>query len=231
MKNNRQLKLTADFFKAHPVPKTSPPPDSLFWKMWHASEDTARQALNTKFIQGINDGTLDPVIYGGFNISDAYYCFHGADDYQKASAQCGDPLLKAFLEKKYNSYQSYNETFPKTWRIKDATGIAPTQACMDYSAFETQIASSEDPVYTLVAMLPCEYLWAWLAAQLAPPASGNLYASWITDNNYPDGAYAMGNFIAEYQKSHPIDEDKALQIYQQAMEFEYRNFQSAFDPN
>ena len=194
--------------------------------MWRACEDIAHQALETQFIQGIKNGTLDPTIYGAFNISDAYYCFHGADDYQTASNKCNDPILKAFLEKKYAGYQSYNETFPKTWRIKNAEGISPTQACLDYSNFETQVASTEEAIYTLVAMLPCEYLWAWLAAQLMPPSPGNLYASWITDNNYPDGAYAMGNFLEGYKNSHSLNTQKATDIYRQAMQYELENFES-----
>jgi thiaminase/transcriptional activator TenA len=76
-------------------------------------------------------------------------------------------------------------------------------------------------------MLPCEYLWAWLGAQLKDYTSNNLYASWITGNDYPDGAYAMGNFLMAYQKEHSIDVNLANQIYRQAMEFEFHNFEAA----
>lgn len=71
-------------------------------------------------------------------------------------------------------------------------------------------------------MLPCEYLWAWLGAQLSPPSPQNLYAPWVTGNNDPGGAYAMGNFLNNYQGS--IDPGQATQIYTAAMNYEQQNF-------
>ena len=64
-----------------------------------------------------------------------------------------------------------------------------------------------DPVYTLIVMLPCEYLWGWLAEQMLPTTKGNLYNFWITDNNSSKGAFTIGNFMHEYNKHHPIDRD------------------------
>ena len=161
------------------------------------------------------------------NVSDAYYCFHGAEDYSSAAEQATDQTLKAFLLKKYHSYQAYNATFPQTWHIKDASGVVPSDVCKAYSDFERSVASNEDPIYCLITMLPCEYLWVWLAEQLSPPVSGNVYASWITGNSDPSGAYTMGNFLHAYGQNHTIDESKALDLYRQAMTFEQQNFATA----
>lgn len=196
--------------------------------MWNACTSIANNALNTDFIQGIRTGTLDPVTYGGFNVSDAYYCFRGAKDYLVAKSRATNhPTLQAFLLKKYKSYQKYNETFPEIWHIKDAEGIIPSPICQQYSDFESDVASNQDPIYALIVMIPCEYLWAWLGAQLSPPSSGNLYAPWIKGNDYPDGAYAMGNFLHEYQKKYSVDETLATELYSQAMTYEYENFNTA----
>ena len=228
MKNNRRIDLSEHFISKHKLSTDSPPQDSLFWQMWNACTAIANQTLETPFIMGIKNGTLDPVIYGGFNVSDAYYCFHGAEDYLAAESRATDETLKAFLMKKYQSYHTYNETFPTIWHIKDANGIVPSEACKNYSAFETNVAANEDPIYCLITMLPCEYLWAWLGAQLSPATPGNLYAPWIKENNYPDGAYAMGNFLNTYQQSHTVDENKATQLYTQAMKFEQQNFATSY---
>lgn len=227
MKNNRRLDLSDNFIDKHKLSTDPPPEDSLFWKMWNTCSTIANQTLETPFIVGIKNGTLDPVTYGGFNVSDAYYCFHGAQDYLAAESRATHKTLKAFLLKKYHSYQKFNDTFPTTWHIKDANGIVPSEVCKNYSAFETNVATNEDPIYCLVTMLPCEYLWAWLGEQLSPPATGNLYAPWITGNNDPSGAYAMGNFLNDYQQSFSFDEDKAIQLYTQAMNFEQQNFATA----
>ena len=227
MKNNRRIDLDTDFITKHNLSTDSPPPSSLFWKLWNQCTDIANSTLQTEFIKGIKNANLDPVIYGGFNVSDAYYCFNGEQDYLTAQSKATDPTLKAFLLKKYTSYNKYNKTFPTTWHIKDANGIVPSDICKQYSEFESSVAKNEDPIYALIVMLPCEYLWAWIGAQLSPPIEGNLYAKWINGNNDASGAYTMGNFIEQYQQSYSIDENKALTIYTQAMNFELQNFATA----
>jgi len=229
MKNPRKIVLTESMIKEHKLSTQPPPPDSLFWQMWSASEQIAQEALGTDFIEGIKNGTLDPVTYGGFNVSDAYYCFSGADDYKTAYTKATDPALKYFLEQKYISYEKYNKDFPNTWRIKDASGVVPTPVCEEYSAFESEIASGTNSIYTIIAMLPCEFLWYWLANQISPASTGNLYAPWISGNDDPHGAYVMGNFLDYYQTAYPgsINHDQAILIYKTAMNFEFRNFQTA----
>ncbi len=229
MKNNQGIVLSKDFINNHKLSTSPPPQDSLFWKMWNSCQDIANEALNTAFIQGIKNANLDPVKYGGFNVSDAYYCFHGASDYLTAANKASDQVLRAFLMKKYVSYDKYNQTFPHIWHVQDANGIVPSEVCKEYSAYESKIIAENEAIYALVVMLPCEYLWAWLGGQLSPPVSGNLYAPWITGNDDPTGAYAMGNFIDLYQKNYPIDEDFATQIYTQAMTYEFENFKTATD--
>ncbi len=78
-------------------------------------------------------------------------------------------------------------------------------------------------------MLPCEYLWAWLAAQMNTPTSQNVYGGWITGNNDPSGSYAMGNFLVEYMAVNPgvIDQKLANDIYAWANFYEYANFSAA----
>ena len=224
MKNNRRLDLSQQFISEYKLSKLPPPENSLFWKMWSSCSDIANQTLETGFIKGIKDGNLDPVKYGGFNVSDAYYCFHGASDYLTAANKATDPTLKAFLLKKYESYDQYNKTFPKIWHVKDANGVVPSDVCKEYSEFERATITAEDSIYALIVMLPCEYLWAWIGEQLSPAAKGNLYAPWINGNNDPSGAYAMGNFIDAYQKTYSIDENLAMDNYTKAMNYELQNF-------
>ncbi|HEU0012408.1 MAG TPA: hypothetical protein VFQ45_01925 [Longimicrobium sp.] len=229
MKSPRRIDLTPEMVAKHNLSTDPPPPDSLFWTMWNACTGIAREALQTPFIQGIKAGTLSPVAYGGFNVNDAWYCFNGAPDYRAAAERATHPALRAFLTIKAGSYEKYNATFPQTWRVKDGASIIPYEVCRRYSEFESAVAREQDPVYAVVVMLPCEYLWAWLGAQLAPPAPGNLYASWITDNQSAHGPYAMGNFLAEYEAAYPgsVDTRKATDIYRRAMTFEKENFAAA----
>lgn len=229
MKNPRRVALTDVFKTEHQLSTDPPPADSLFWKLWDSSKNIAEQALDTDFLKGLKHGNLDPIKFGAFNVSDAYYCFKGTDYYANAEKRAENPILKEFLVKKVENYIAYNERFHTTWFIRDASGILPPPICEEYSAFESRVSTEEDAVYTLVLMLPCEYLWAWVSKKMLPVKHDNLYGEWIRENNNPDVAFAMGNFLHLYQKAHPdkIDEDKALSIYRKAMEYEYRYFLSA----
>ncbi|NEO58885.1 MAG: TenA family transcriptional regulator [Okeania sp. SIO3B5] len=235
MKNNRSLGDHEHLITKHKLNRNPPPPDSLFWKMWYAvGEPIAQKTLTTGFLEGIKNGNLDPNQYGAFSVSDIYYCFHGASDYGIAAKRTTNTVLQDYYLKKQDSYNRYNQSACTTWNLTGPESIAPTPTALDYSNFERSVANGtaqegnvKDPIFTLIVMLPCEYLWAWLASQLAPPKPGNIYASWITSNNYPDGAYAMGNFLQDYITLNPINEDVATTIYQTATEYEYKNFYTA----
>lgn len=226
MRNPRRINLTDAFIAKNQLSTTPPPLDSLFWKLWNSSKPVPEKTLETDFLKGINNGNLDPIKFGAFSISDAYYCFKGTDYYADAERRADNPILKEFLIKKVENYVAYNEQFHTIWYIKDASSIIPPPICKEYSEYESKIATQEDPIYTLILMLPCEYLWAWLCESLLPIKSGNVYGDWIKGNNDPGVAFAMGNFLDIYLKENPnrINVDKALEIYKTAMEYEYKIF-------
>lgn len=229
MRNPRRVRLTEHLIEKHQLSTDPPPADSLFWKLWDSSKPIAEKALETDFLKGLRNGDLDPIKFGAFNVSDAYYCFKGTDYYEMAEKRADNPVLKAFLGQKIESYVDYNKRFLETWFLKDANGIIPPPICEEYSNYEMKISGQEDPIYTLILMLPCEYLWAWISETMMPVDPGNLYGNWIRENLIPEIAYAMGNFLDLYLKNNPnaVDEDKAMKIYKQAMEYEYRYFLSA----
>ena len=81
-----------------------------------------------------------------------------------------------------------------------------------------------------MVMIPCEYLWAWLASEMVPAQRpGNIYAGWISGNNDPSGAYAIGNFLDMYMADNPgvVYTRQAVQIYKRAQYYEYANFAAA----
>jgi thiaminase/transcriptional activator TenA len=234
MKHKRHISLDDAFTKQYALSTASPPEDSLFWELFKNAHSIAEEALQTDYIQGINSGTLDPNVYARYNISDAYYCYRGPEDYKAAVQRAKDPVLKAFLQKKQESYANYDASLPQLWRVQSSAGITPSKVCKEYADYETAVATGtlpllkdiQDPVYTLIVMLPCEYLWPWLAQQMRPNHA-NLYNFWITGNNDPSGAFKIGNFIHQYEQSHSINHEVANEIYQQAMTYEYLNFKTA----
>ncbi|MEI2387644.1 hypothetical protein [Breoghania sp. JC706] len=229
MLGNRRLGNIQHIIDKFQLDPSKPAPDSLFFKMWDAAKPIAEATYELPFLQGILKGTLDPNSYGAYNVADAYYCDNGAEDYGTAAGRAdGFPVLREFLLYKKQRYEKYNDSFSQTWHLKGTDGIAPPKAVSIYVRYEEIVTSLLTPAYCLVAMLPCEYLWYWLAHEMGTPKSGNLYASWITGNDYPDGAYAMGNVLDTYQKEYPhlVETDQAVWLYQFATYCEYADFAS-----
>lgn len=229
MRNLRGIKLTEALIKKHQLSTEPPAADSLFWKLWASSKSIAEDVMKTDLVKGLEKGNLDPVKFGAFNVSDAYYCFKQSDCFELAEQRAKDPVLKAFLGQKTQGYEEYNEQFHKTWFLKNAECILPPPICIEYSDYEMKISSEEDPIYTLILMLPCEYLWPWISQEMLPLEAGNIYETWIKGNLIPEISYTVGNFLELYIKNNPdvIDEEKAIAIYKKAMEYEYRYFLSA----
>jgi len=210
----------------------APPPNtSIFWTLWNANEETATKALNTGFIQGIKQGNLDPVKYGTSTVNDAYYCFRGAPDYQKAAERAEDLDLKEYLNQKYKSYAEYNESFKNQWHLKDASSVEPIKITKEYADHESNVVSNDDPIYALIVMMPCEYLWGWIGMKLKNDpnsAKDNIYQFWIDDNASVTSAYKMANFLDNYMAFQPgvVCEQKAMEMYSKSMEYEYRGFEA-----
>ena len=222
----KRARPPTDFYSTHNISKRPPNSDSIFWRMWEASQDLAEMCLETDFIQGIKKGNLSPVHFGVYTVMDAYYCFNGAEDYLEASRRSSDETLKAFLKHKYLRYRRYNKTWTKKWGLKDAASIVPNKAVRRYSLFERMVCQRENPIYALVVMLPCEYLWVWLVTQIKDHNKDNLYKFWFEANSNAEGAFAMGNFIEMFRQKYPsvLDERKAFGLYRQAMQGEYADF-------
>lgn len=228
----RRVTPHESWYEKHGISTDPPPKGALFWTFWEDNKSIAEKALNTEFIQGIKKGTLDPRHYGAYVVMDAYYCFEGSLDYLEAANRATDHAeLKAFLQHKHEGYASYNKQFSNEWKMTGPSCLAPDQSVLDYSNLETHVCREENPIYALIVMLPCEFLWYWLSKEIEKFATpDNLYAFWITGNLDPKGAFAMGNVIEDYQQKYPgkIDGSKAQEYYRGAITGEWKDFAAPF---
>lgn len=210
-----------------------PPVDSISWKLWLACHDIAEQALASDYVQGIKQGTLNPDNYGQYNVQDAAYCYNAQGDYrtvERRAEAAGFPELAAFAQARYESYLSYTESVLKEWHLAGGEAVIPGPAVKAYIDFEHSVANDMPPIYGIMAMIPCDELWPWLATELQSYAtSGNLYSSWITDNNSWHGAYRLDNFIDLWFAAHPevYQWDTALYVMRSCMTCEANFFRSA----
>lgn len=194
--------------------------------LWDESQDLARAALESDYIQGIGNGTLKPNAYGQYSVQDVAYCHYGLDDWRTAAARATHPAFKAFAEARVKSWVKYTKETYTAWHIQDPSAVKLCAAAQDYADFESEVARNYDPIYAAVVMTPCDRLWSWLAQQLAPDsAPTNLYTFWIKENTDDSGARHLERIIDA--NADLLDESMALEVFRRAMLGEVNFFRSA----
>ncbi len=212
---------------------TPPTKGSKSWQLWTDSGDIAKEALDSDFIKGIGSGTLDPDEYGHYTIQDSAYCTHAQNDYrtiEKRATTEGYTDLAAFAQARYESYLTYTNQVIKDWHLASTAAIVPGPAAQAYINFEHYVANDLPPIYGVIAMIPCDQLWPWLATSLqADIRPGNLYDFWIKNNADWHGAYRLDNFVDSWFQANPevYDEVTALYVFQSCMTGEVNFFRSA----
>lgn len=226
--------VLSDFFTLADRPRLT----SFFNRAFNACRRTANEVASTQYLQSMHNGTLDPLSYGCLTVQDAYYCYHAQDTLRAVMERVdreAHPDLYELIEAKVTSYDNYNRTFLEDWRIRNTESVIPTETMRRYVEHEQRVAHDEDPIYALVAYLPCYNLWPWFARQLmlSPWYNPGVYQGWFEavyqgEKESFGGAWLMGNFIEEWKDAgHPFDEGLALDIYRTSMEFELGVFSEA----
>ncbi|KAL3888071.1 hypothetical protein ACJMK2_000453 [Sinanodonta woodiana] len=203
------------------------PLSEYLWKSTHSQQ---QDALQSKFIQGLRYGNLDPTDFGGFMVQDSIYCYKSKVSIDTAAAKATDPILKAFLETQSESYKTYYEVLFKLWHIRDPSGIELNKACQDYVDLEKKVAEKMDPLYLVVALIPCYKLWPWLGQEISDPQHDvGVYESWVKSNLDPsyDGYKKLEQIIDDAYLLGEIDKKQALAIYKGCMTGEANFFNSA----
>lgn len=207
--------------QAKPFEKT------LFWDMWTECQDIAQAVLKTDYFQGIAANNLHPKAFGSLMVQDAYYCISAQNSYAAAATHAMDEQCRNFILGKCESYKEYNESYHTLWHIRDMDGVIPGPEIKDYAAYESYVAGNLDSPYLFCVMLPCEYLWTWVANTLKKSASSDgLYYFWIEENEgSANGAIQMANMLENYREK--IDISQAKGIFRKAMENEYKVFNAS----
>lgn len=224
-------KLTKKFLQEQNLTIYDPDTDSFLYQAFQNNLDCAKQALSTSYLQGIKHGNLDPDTYGAFIIQDTYYCFHGVATLEKAcDLAIHEPTMRVILQYIKDAYKGYcDHTLEAKWHLISTGSITVRPSLKAYTEFEYKVATSEPLIYTIVALLPCYYLWSWLALQMKDYDPSNIYKNWIEDNLDMDPSSILSHFLECYRKASPslFDEAKAMDIFKKSMNFELMNFRDA----
>ncbi|KAL3858877.1 hypothetical protein ACJMK2_009126 [Sinanodonta woodiana] len=145
--------------------------------LWNSSRYQQQNSLKSKFIQGLQNGTLDPTDFGGFMVQDYVYCFRCKESIDTAAGKEQDPTLKDFLEKRSEYYMKYYQELFTSWHIIDPAGIALSEACDEYAALDKEVAETMISLYFIVSMIPCAKLWPWLGQQISSNPSVSIFSN------------------------------------------------------
>lgn len=216
-----------------------PLPTSFFYRAFFANRSIANAVVDTPYLQSMHDGTLNPLSYGCLTVQDANYCYHARDNMNELLGRIdreAHPDLFDLAKALYEAYEDYNRTFVEDWRIRNIDSVVPTETMKRYMEHERRVVCEEDPIYGLVAYLPCYHLWPWFARQLmmSPRYSPGVYRDWFEgiyqgESESFDTAWLIGGFIEDWKAAgNPFDEDLAHEIYRASMTFELEVFSDAF---
>ncbi len=207
-----------------------PVPDGFLTRAFRASTEAANTAYRSPFIDGIRTGSLSPDRYGAVNVLDAYYCYEAAKSIWEGcrKSQAADQGLYRLQSRLYNGYAAYNATFYEYWHVLTSKSVSPTDHFREYAAHERAVSLNDEPIYLLAALLPCYYLWYWMADKIHkdPAASPGVYRGWVDGNRGdPLTAYLVDEFINQWRLAgRPFDEAKAIRIFATSMEYESKVF-------
>lgn len=155
---------------------------SLTRDLWHNERDLAYKCLNSAFVRGIADGTLDRYKFAFYVGQDAFFLEAFARAYSIAAAKAPD-------WQGFNCFHSLadgvlaelrlHESYASQWgvNLREIQPAAPTRR---YTDFLLATAWGSDVGLTAVAMSPCMRLYAFLGQQLAQQEiPKHNYADWI----------------------------------------------------
>ena len=224
--------------------------DSFLGRASKACKEIAEQVKNTDFLQTLKTGALDEKHYAGLSYLDAYYCFEAKKtldlfleklskkEEEKATDNAPYAELRKLVTYLRDGYVSYNKEIIERWQCESSDKFIPTWDMQNYALFERTVIGCENPIYALVAFLPCYYLWPWFSKEIKedplyhPSHDKKDYSDWF-DRNYSDDSNfdkpkQISKFIDKWIKDkHSWKEDSALSIFKQSMEYELSVFKNA----
>ena len=201
--------------------------------LWNLSHAIINASYETAFIQGIQDSTLNPTLFGSYTLDDAVYVYRCVENWNKliikARKENASDHTLAFFQERSTSYMAYYKFMAADWHIANPDGIKLSTAVQNYIDLQAWVTDSPASyIYSLVTMLPCERLWPELARRASAhqqPGKLNLYGSWITDNleDKRRTEKLFNRLVVPAVQAGVVDMQVAVEIYLAAMACE-RNF-------
>lgn len=199
-------------------------------ELWQQNQDLAIACLKHPFVQGIGDGSLPREKFAYYVGQDAFFLEAFARAYSVAAAKA--PNWQAFGV--FNNLASgvlqelkLHQGYAENWGVNIQT-IEPGAATRRYTDFLLATAWSQPVDVTIVAMLPCMRLYAFLGQQLAvPKVPEHAYTDWIRTYSGPEFEPLVQQ-LTDLAQQHCEMVPLVQSTYRYAMQCELDFFQAAW---
>jgi hydroxymethylpyrimidine/phosphomethylpyrimidine kinase len=161
---------------------------------WTDAEELLAATIDTPFLRGMADGTLDPDVFAGYLAQDVHYLLEYERHLGDVGARSTDPTAAVFWAAAAagcaEEAASLHHRRLAGTHAEDP--IDPT--CAGYLAHLAACAEADDVAVLAAAVLPCFRVYAWVGAQFGAAERAHPYADWITA--YGDPAFAASSAAA-----------------------------------
>ena len=133
-------------------------------------------AVQTKWIQGIKNGDLNPNNYGRYTVQDVGYCQRATDNWKTAKDKSKDydEDIYQYCSDQVKSMMRFTAELANSWHVRP-DGVVLGEPLEKYLDYEEYIVNNYQPPYFCVAMYACYYLWPWVCQQIGEPQKTNVY--------------------------------------------------------
>ncbi|KAL6491527.1 hypothetical protein MHYP_G00018720 [Metynnis hypsauchen] len=199
--------------------------DDVYESLWQNNLDLARETFFADFVRLMECGSLEAERFVKFTLQDILYLDGVTAMLKEMSEKVTQPAeMKDFIKGRHSSYKAFRDSCLQNLLMKDLNSIQPTKAIQKYLDTYRGVMKESDPVYFVVALLPCSRLWVWLAQNLKTPEH-SAYYRWKLDNmdGHPE------KFRSILNKYLDTDDKKleAHQIFRAQMQNEHDFFYSS----
>jgi len=196
-------------------------------KLWEDNYEIASLSLNTKFVRGLQNGTLPKNIFQEYLAQDYFFLETFAKAYGLAVSKSKDKYSIRKLSELLMGVSEeliLHETYAKEWDI-DLSNNSIKKATKDYTDFLDNTSKQLSSVEIMFAMTPCMRLYSWIGKKLYQEDFDNKYKEWIitySDESFENLANSLEDLIENNNELYDIN--KAKYLYKKAMELEFEFF-------
>jgi hydroxymethylpyrimidine/phosphomethylpyrimidine kinase len=166
---------------------------------WTDAEELLAATIDTPFLRGMADGTLDPDVFAGYLAQDVHYLRAYERHLEAVGVRSGGPAAAFWAAAAAGCAEEAASLHHRRLAGTHADDeVDPT--CAGYLAHLAACAEAGDVAVLAAAVLPCFRVYAWVGSQLGAaavlPGPGELhpYADWVTA--YGDPGFAASSAAA-----------------------------------